>query len=92
MTLLVLDDERLAEMTPADVRRLELAALRRFDTATRFDHGQWSHLVETWNDAMPGERERRHSYCKRHGHQWVGLPMDGAAVCRRCVSYRVEES
>lgn len=92
MTLLVLDDAQLAGLTPSDVRRLELAALRRFNTTPRFDHGQWDHLVETWNDAMPNERQRRHAYCRQHGHQWVALPMDSAQVCRRCVQYRVEES
>lgn len=92
MTLMALDDEQLATLTPSDVRRLELAALRRFNTTPRFDHGQWSHLVETWNDAMPNERQQRHDYCKRNGHQWVSLPMEGAQVCRRCVTYRVEGS
>lgn len=91
MTLVSLDDEQLAGMTPAEVRAVELAAVRRFATTPTFDHGQWSHLVETWNDAMTSERERRHAYCKRHGHQWVELPIRDAQVCRRCVSYRVED-
>ncbi len=73
------------------VEDAEFAALRRYQTAKTFDSVQWNFLVETWNEAQTQERQKRHRYCLRNRHDWVGLPMDGGAkVCRRCVAYKVE--
>lgn len=67
-------------------------ALVRFQTTRRFTSDQWSAAVELWNDALPTERQLRHAYCARTGkHDWVGLPMAGARVCRRCITYRLGE-
>ncbi len=71
------------------VEDAEFDALRRYQTAKTFDSVQWNYLVTTWNEAMAQERQKRHTYCIKHRHDWVGLPMRGAEVCRRCVAYRV---
>lgn len=89
--LLNLSDDELAALSPAEVERLERAALVAFQTARKLTRRQWDAMVEGWNDLPPDERRLRHAYCARHRHDWVGLPMDGCRVCRRCCSYRMDE-
>lgn len=90
MPLLDLTDDDLTALSPAALDRLERAALVRFQTTRKFDHRQWDTAVELWNDAMPNERKVRHAYCVKHAHDWVELPVAGARMCRRCISYKVE--
>lgn len=87
--LLALSDDDLLALSPAEVERLERAALVRYQTTRRFTPAMWDVLVTTWNEAMPQERRKRHAYCVRHRHDWVELPMDAAFVCRRCCVYKV---
>ncbi len=70
---------------------LSAADLQRFQTTRRFTSGEWNLAVELWNAATPQEQRTRHTYCLVHGHDRVALPLDGATVCRRCLSYKVEE-
>lgn len=94
--LLDLTDDALAALSPAEVERLEAAALTDFLTTKRLTHAQLDYLVESWNDLRPDERRARHALCVPRGkpirHQWVEVPWPGTQVCRRCVQYKVIDS
>lgn len=94
-TLLDLSDDELAALSPAEVERLETAALTDLRTTRRLTPDQLSFLVESWNDLHPDERRARHARCVPKGrpirHDWVRAPWDGTAVCRRCLTYKVIE-
>lgn len=91
MTLLDLSQEERDALSPDELARLEAEAELAFINAERLDYLQWNHLVERWNSELdPAQRKQAHATCVRTGHDWVGMPFK-ARVCRRCVSYVLEE-
>ncbi len=62
--------------------RAELPVIDRL-SAAHFDL-----LVHDWNRLERTARDFRLAGCRRKGHDWVGSPLPGVDVCRRCLQYR----
>jgi hypothetical protein len=89
--LLDLSDAEAAAISPDELDRLERDARQRLRIARKLDSRQWGYVVEEWNDLLPNERQERRAVCLKGKHDWASLPAIGARVCKRCITYAMED-